>query len=810
MRTQARVLVIGGGIVGVSVLYHLTKRGWSDVMLVEKTELTAGSTWHAAGLLPLFNMSYSVGQLHKYSVDLYQALEAETGQAVSFHKTGNLRLATNRQRMDEYRRYCGTANTIGVPFEIITPKQVAKLWPLCNVEGIVGALFHPQDGHVAPVDVTQALARGARTGGAEINRNTKVTAIARTPGGEWKVTTDQGVITAEHLVTATGSWARQVAKLVGLDIPVIPVEHQYIVTDAIPELEQRYKAGLPELPVLRESDQSYYMREERQGLILGPYEKGAPAWAVDGVPDAFGQELLPPDLERLEPHINAAIHRVPIFGKAGIKDCVNGPIAYTPDGGPLLGPAWGLKNYWLAEGFSFGITAAGGAGKVLAEWIVEGYPEIDPWDIDPRRFGAYANKRYTKIKNEEAYEHIFVLHYPLEERPGARPAKTSPSYDRQKQLGAVFGQKYGWERANWFAPKGKPAKDKYSFRRANFFEPVREECKAVRERVGLLDLTGFSKWEVSGPGAEAYLDRLVANRIPKKIGRVQLVHALTATGGVLSELTITRLAEDRFYLISAAAAERHDHDLLWRNLPEDGSARLDNVTLANGVLVLAGPQARTVLGTLTDADLSNEAFPWLTGQEILVGVVPVRALRVNFVGELGWELHHPIVYQNTLWDQLMAAGAEHDIRPFGIRAMDSLRIEKGYRYWRSDLTTEYTALEAGLDRFIQLNKGPFVGREALVAQQQKGVPQRFVTLDIEVADADAFGNEPVYLLGSMVGRTTSGAYGYTVGKSLALAYVKTAHGAPGTRLEVEILGKRYPATVIEESPWDPGNARLRA
>ncbi|HTM20470.1 MAG TPA: FAD-dependent oxidoreductase, partial [Kofleriaceae bacterium] len=710
MRTQARVLVIGGGIVGVSVLYHLTKRGWSDVMLVEKTELTAGSTWHAAGLLPLFNMSYSVGQLHKYSVDLYQALEAETGQAVSFHKTGNLRLATNRQRMDEYRRYCGTANTIGVPFEIITPKQVAKLWPLCNVDGIVGALFHPQDGHVAPVDVTQALAKGARTGGAEINRNTKVTAIDRTPGGEWKVTTDQGVITAEHVVTATGSWARQVAKLVGLDIPVIPVEHQYIVTDAIPELEERYKAGLPELPVLRESDQSYYMREERQGLILGPYEKGAPAWAVDGVPDAFGQELLPPDLERLEPHINAAIHRVPIFGKAGIKDCVNGPIAYTPDGGPLLGPAWGLKNYWLAEGFSFGITAAGGAGKVLAEWIVEGYPEVDPWDIDPRRFGPYANKRYTKIKNEEAYEHIFVLHYPLEERPGARPAKTSPCYDRQKQLGAVFGQKYGWERANWFAPKGKPAKDKYSFRRANFFEPVREECKAVRERVGLLDLTGFSKWEVSGPGAEAYLDRLVANRVPKKIGRVQLVHALTATGGVLSELTITRLAEDRFYLISAAAAERHDHDLLWRNLPADGSVRLDNVTLANGVLVLAGPQARTVLGKLTDADLSNEAFPWLTGQEILVGVVPVRALRVNFVGELGWELHHPIVYQNALWDQLMAAGAEHDIHPFGIRAMDSLRIEKGYRYWRSDLTTEYTALEAGLDRFIQLNKGPFVGR----------------------------------------------------------------------------------------------------
>src|SRR5260221_1457784 len=401
MRTNARVVVIGGGAVGVSTLYHRAKKGWSDVVLIERSELTAGSTWHAAGLLPLFNMSYSVGQLHKYSVDLSQALEAETGQAVSFHKTGNLRLATNRQRMDEYRRYCGTANTIGVPFEIITPKQVAKLWPLCNTKGIVGALFHPQDGHAAPVDVTQALAKGARSGGAEINLNTKVTAIARTAGGEWQLTPDKGEITAEHVVTATGSWPRQVAQMVGLDIPVIPVEHQYIVTDAIAELEERHKAGLPELPVLRESDQSYYMREERQGLILGPYEKGAPAWAVDGVSDAFGQELLPPDLERLEPHINAAINRVPIFGKAGIKDCVNGPIPYTPDGGPLLGPAWGLKNYWLAEGFTFGITAAGGAGKVLAEGSSQGLPEVGPWDVHPRPVGPQRNQRVHKIHNQE-------------------------------------------------------------------------------------------------------------------------------------------------------------------------------------------------------------------------------------------------------------------------------------------------------------------------------------------------------------------------------------------------------------------------
>ena len=810
MKTHARVVVVGGGIVGVSVLYHLTKHGWSDVVLVEKNELTSGSTWHAAGLLPLFNMSYAVGQLHKYSVDLYQRLEKETGQAVSFHQTGNLRLATNRDRMDEYQKYCGTANTIGVPFEVIGPKEIQALWPLCEIKGLVGALFHPFDGHVAPADVTQALAIGARSGGAEINRQTKVIGIERKPGGEWLVKTDKGDITAEHVVTATGSWARQVAAMVGLDIPVIPVEHQYIVTEPVPDLMERHKKGLKELPVLRESDESYYLREERQGLIVGPYEKHAPAWAVDGVPEGFGQELLPPDYDRIQVHIDAAMRRVPMLAKAGIKDCVNGPIPYTPDGGPLIGPAPGLKNYWLAEGFSFGITAAGGAGRLLAEWIVEGEPAIDPWDVDARRFGAYANKRYTKIKNEESYEHIFIIHYPFEERPGARPAKTSPSYDRQKALGAVFGQKFGWERANWYAPKGTEPKEKLSFRRTNFFEPVREEVRAVRERVGLQDLTGFSKFEVRGPGTEAFLDRLVANRLPRKIGRMALAHVLTPTGGVRTEFTITRLADDRFYLISAAAAEAHDYDLLLRSMPSEGSVTVEDLTLGHGVLVLAGPRSREVLQKLTDADLSNAAFPWLSGQEILVGWAPVRALRVNFLGELGWELHHPLAYQIYLWESLMRAGEEFDIRPVGMRAMDSLRVEKGYRYWRIDLTTEYTAFEAGLDRFVHLNKGDFVGRDALVRQQQQGIPRRFVTLDCKIKDADPLGNEPVYRNGTMVGRATSGAYGYTIGKSLALAYVEAPHGDPGTELEIEVLGERFPATVIPESPWDPENMRLRA
>ena len=656
MRDQARVVVIGGGIVGCSVLYHLAKLGWSDVMLVEKTELTAGSTWHAAGLLPLFNMSYSVGQLHKYSIDLYQQLEEETGQAVSFHRTGNLRLATNQERMDEYRNYCGTANTIGVPFELIGPNEIGVLWPLCNLDGLVGALFHPHDGHVAPVDVTQALAKGARDRGAEINRNTEVTGIERTRAGEWLVMTTRGDIRCETVVTATGSWARQVGAMVGLDLPSIPVEHQYLVTEEIPEIVERKEAGLPEMPVLRESDASYYMREERQGLILGPYEKDAPAWAVDGVPEGFGQELLPPDLDRLEPHIEAAINRVPMFGRAGIKDCVNGPIPYTPDGNPLIGPAYELPNFWLAEGFSFGITAAGGAGWQLAGWIADGEPSIDMLAVDPRRFGAYANKHYAKAKNEEAYSHLFVIHYPDEERPAARPAKTSPCHERLAAQGAVWGQRYGWERPNWFAPEGVEGHDDWSFRRTNYFEPVGAECRAVRERAGLIDITSFSKFRVSGPGAEAALDRVLANRLPKGRGRIKLAHALTVTGGVRSEFTVLREGPEQFYLVSSGAAERYDHDFLLRHVAGEGVS-IENITTAHGVLVLAGPRSRDILAAVTDADLSNQAFPWLTAQPISIGLAPATAMRVNFVGELGWELHHPIEYQNRIFDALVEAGA---------------------------------------------------------------------------------------------------------------------------------------------------------
>ena len=819
MKKHARVVVIGGGVVGVSTLYHLAHKGWSDVVLLERAELTAGSTWHAAGLLPLFNMSYSVGQLHKYSVDLYKRLPAETGQEVSFHVTGNMRLATRRDRMDEYRKYCGTANTIGVPFEVIGPARVKELWPLLELGGsadtpaIVGALYHPHDGHIAPADLTMALRKGARAKGAGIHEQTEVTGAARTASGEWRLATTQGEITCEHVVCATGNYARQTGRMFGIEVPAIPVEHQYVVYEESPELRAYRQGGGRELAVLREPDESYYLREERLGWILGPYERGAPARFADGVPAWFGKSLFDGDLERLVPHIEGAQRRVPALANCGIKDVVNGPISYTPDGSALVGPAWGLPNVWLNEGHSFGITAAGGAGWQLAEWIVEGEPGIDMLALDPRRFGPYAGKRYVVVKNEETYRNVFTVHYPDEERPDARPAKTSPVYDRLRAMGAVFGQRYGWERANWFAPEGVEPRDEWSFRRTNWFPHVGNECRRLREGVGVIDLTPFTKHVVEGPGAEAWLDSLVANKVPVKTGRMALSHALTKRGGIRSEFTITKLGEGRFYVVSAGAAERYDTDFLQKRLPGDGSVRLSNVTTARGCFVVAGPRSRELLAKLTDTPLGNEAFPWLTGQVAEVGLAPdVYLLRVNFVGALGWELHFPIEYAHHLFEAIFDAGREFGVGMAGMRAMESLRMEKSYRMWGSDLTRENTPLEAGLERFVRMGKGDFTGRAALEAQLAGGVPNRFVTLEVHgVTDADPLGNEPIFdAKGRMIGRATSGCYGHVLAKSLAIGYARADCAAVGTRLALEVLGERKEATVLVDSPYDPGNRDLRA
>ena len=836
MKSSARVVVIGGGVAGVATLYHLAKKGWADVVLVERKELTSGSTWHAAGLLPLFNMSYSVGQIHKYSVDFYQRLEKETGHSVGFRQVSNIRLAMSEDRLDEYRYYAGVARTIGVDVRLLSPDEVQTIWPLCRTDGLLGAIQHPDDGYIQPADLTQALAVGARSLGAEIYRHNAVTALAELPGGGWSVTTDEGVIDCEHVVCASGNFARKTGAMVGLDIPVIPVQHQYLVTEPHPDIIARKEKGLPEMGVLRESDSSWYLREENGGLILGPYEHGAPCCYVDGPDEHSEYELFEADLDRLEPHIEAAIARVPAFGEVGIKQMYNGAICYTPDGNPIIGPAWGLNNFWLNEGHSFGITAAGGAGWQLAEWIVDGEPTIDMMGVDPRRFGSYASQGYLRTKNEEAYAQVFTTHYPDEERAAARPLKRSPCYERMRDKGAVFGVIYGWERPNWFAPPeyglsddviNRPAtllhrnhslandagliKEKWSFRRSNYFDFVGEECLHVHQQVGLLDMSAFAKFEVSGSGASRWLDALFANRIPHQVGRVGLCHLLTAKGGVRSEFTVHRTGPEQFYLVSAGALERHDFDYLQKLRPRDGTVDLQKVTTQQGVFVLAGPRSRELLQRITRVDLSNAAFPWLVGKAADLGLAHGRVLRVNFVGELGYELHHPIEMQNYLFDLLFEAGEDLGLRPFGIRAMDALRLEKSYRLVPRELSIEYAALESGLQRFVKFDKPDFIGKAGLSRWQEEGFRWQFVTAEMHGADGvDARGSEPIYRAGELVGRSTSGGYGWRVEKSLVLGMVAPECATVGTQMEIEVLGQRYALVVIDESPFDPDNARLRS
>jgi dimethylglycine dehydrogenase len=706
--------------------------------------------------------------------------------------------------MDEYRRHRGKARAIGLPFEVIGPDEIGRLHPLVETRGLLGAAWNPEDGHVDPTSVTRALVKGARDRGARILRHTPVTGLERTPGGEWRIVTSRGDVLAEAVVNAAGTWAREVGRLVGLDLPIVAMEHQYLVTHAIPEIEALGR----ELPLVREVDVSYYLRQEGHGLLLGPYERGAKPFGVGGVPPEFGADLLPPDPERLRSIVEGAMARVPALAGAGVARIVNGPITYTPDGNPLLGPAFGLPNFWLACGLSFGITQAGGAGRYLAEWIVNGQPSIDLWEVDPRRYGTYATERHAVARCVDIYEDEYAIVYPQDDRRASRPARTSPLYDRLRAAGAVFGVRNGWERPHWFAPAGTEPRDRPSFRRTNWFDAVGREARAVRERAGLLELSSFSKYEVHGPGAEAFLDRLCANRLPR-LGRIALSQLLTPRGAIECDVTVTRLAPEHFLVLSAAVAELHDLDWLRRHAPTDGTVTIENVTPRWGVLILAGPRARDVLSRVTGADLSNAAFPWLSAREIEVGSAPVRALRINFVGELGWELHHPVEYQLGLYEILKGAGEDAGLVDFGLRAMDSLRLEKAYRAWGADINTEVTPLEAGLERFVAFDKGDFVGRDALLCQRREGVPRRLATLAVDALDADCWGNEAVFSGDRVVGITTSGGYGHWLHRSLAVAYVDAERASPGTRLDVDVLGDRRPAVVLTEPPFDPENRRPR-
>ena len=804
MRSESRVVVIGGGIAGCSLLYHLGRLGWTDVTLLEAEELTSGSTWHAAGLCTQLNPSYNITKLLKYSVDLYQTLAEETGQEVDFHKVGSIRLAFSEEQVFDFEHRLGIARLHDIPCELISPERVTELFPLSVSDGVVAAAHTPTDGYVDPTGVTMAFAKGATRRGAEIVRHAPVLSMEH-DGEAWCIRTPKGEIRAEIVVNAAGQWARQLGQMVGLELPIVPIEHHYLITEPVPEV-----AAFPgELPVLRDTESSFYIRAEHDGLLVGPFEPSTVAWSLDGVPEDFHSQLLEPELTRLEGVLQGVANRVPVFGDSGIKTIVNGPDGYTPDGGCLMGPVPGLPNYHVLAGFSiFGIIFGGGAGRYAAEWIVDGQPSDNMWELDVRRFSESAGSiEYAAAKALDVYAQEYKVHFPEEEREAGRPLKAGPLYDRLKEKGAVFGARFGWERPLWFA-KDEPARDEYSFRRGNWHDRVGEECRSVRSAVGVLDQTSFAKFEVSGPGAEAYLDRLCANRLPRAVGRIVLTQMLTPRGGIECDVTVTRLSGGRFYVVSAAATEAHDFAWMERHLPDDGSVYLDNVTDEYAVLTLAGPRSRELLQSLTRADVSHEAFRFFRCREFRVGMAPVRALRVSYVGELGYELHHPVAYQRFLYERLMEAGSEYGLVDFGYRALDSMRLEKAYRLWGVDMSADYSPLEAGMERFVALDKGDFIGRDALVCQQEAGLEQGLACLVVDSTDADPHGEEPVRAGDELIGYVAAGGYGHVVGKTIALAYLPSAYLEPGTRLEIEMLGRKCPAEVVAQPLYDPENERL--
>ncbi len=783
MKTAARVVVVGGGVVGCSVAYHLTRKGWSDVVLFERNELTAGSTWHSAGHVILYTLNDTISRLNQYGVDLYKQLEAETGQATGFHVCGNLRLATHADRLDEFKRYMSIARASGVQAELLGPAEIKELWPLMQTDGVLAGILNPDDGHIAPADLTQSLAAGARQGGATIYRNTEVTAM--TPqGGGWLVRTDQGDIICEHVVSCTGNHTKQTLEMVGLTAQSVPVKHQFIVTEPIPELQARREAGLPELPVMRDPESSFYVRQEGVGLAMGCYEEKGRTVFVDSIPPDFSFQLFPDDLDPLLPYLERATVRVPPLETAGVKNVINGPMPYTPDDMPTAGPAYGLRNFWLAEGNPFGVTLAGGIGWQIAEWIVEGEPSIDMWPCDSRRYGDFATRRYSALKTEEAYEHTYLLPKPEEELPAGRPLKTTPIHDLLLARGAVFGAVYGWERPNWFAPSGVEARDVCSFHRPNYFEHVGAECRLATETVGISDASHAARFRLSGPGAVALLEQVLCTRLPDP-GGVAAGYALTRLGRVRSEFTVVREAPDDVLLLGAAAAERYDHDLLQKALPDDGSVLLENLTGIEAALSLTGPHAADLIAKVT-----GEA-PTDPVATVTASLSPARLVRL---GAASWQLQMRGEFLRHVFLKVEEAGESLGAGLVGARAAESLRLDAGTPAWGPELNRGRDALSAGLKPLIAFDRPGFTGRLAILEADR--LASRLVRLQLRGNDRfDARGQEPVRIAGGeTVGATTSGGYGHVSGRSLAFAYVE----AEASDYEVLLMGDWYPAEVIED------------
>ncbi|MFQ5437896.1 MAG: FAD-dependent oxidoreductase [Paracoccaceae bacterium] len=809
--STARVVIIGGGVVGASALYHLCKAGWSDCVLLEKNELTAGSTWHAAGNVPTFSTSWSLMNMQRYSTELYAGLAEAVDYPMNYHVTGSVRLAHSNARMQEFQRCKGMGRYQGMDIEILSPDETKERYPFLETHDLKGSLYDPADGDIDPAQLTQALAKGARDLGARILRFTPATGIDR-ENDEWIVHTENGDIRAEFVVNAAGYYAQRVGEWFkpfgGRTVPMMVMSHQYMLTEEIPELDAWTKEVGHKLPLLRDVDSSYYLRQEKNGLNLGPYEKTCRAhWASpdDPLPADFSFQLYPDDLERLEWHITDAIKRVPILGSQGVSKVINGPIPYAPDGNPLIGPMPGVPNAYECCVFTFGIAQGGGAGKVLAEWMTGGETEWDMWSCDPRRYTDYTDHDYCVAKGREVYANEYAMHFPHHRWPEGKDKKLSPVHDEIVARGGVMGAYNGWERANWFASPGDDTSEEatQTWNRAGPWQPrIREECLAVRDGVGVLDLPGFARFNLSGHGAADWLDGLIAGALPR-VGRIGLAYFPDKRGRILTEMSVMHHSQDFFTLITASAGQWHDFEYLQKTL-SDGLTLTDQ-TADFDTLIVTGPKSRELFLKITDADLS---LPWLSHQRAHVGKHECTLARVSYAGELGWEIHAHNADIPAIYHMLTDEGA----KPFGMWAFDALRLEKGYRAWKGDLSTDYSLLEGGLDRFMRLEKAAdFPGKTALVKERRQGVKKRFVTLIVDADEADAPYMSTLWHDGQIVGETTSGGWGYRIDASIALGMLRADLAVPGTRIEVEIYGERHRAMVQPDRPlWDPENERLRA
>ncbi len=806
MRTHAQAVVIGGGVIGCSILYHLTKLGWTDVVLLERSELTSGSTWHAAANIHGLHDNNNITRIQNYTMDLYNALEAETGQSCGVFQPGSLYLAQTEAREHQLRLQAAKAKYYGLPFREIDRAEAEALHPLVDYDGIRCIMFEENGGNVDPSGVTNAYAVGARQNGAEIIRFCPVTGTEQQPDGSWIVRTPKGDIATGWVVNAAGLWGREVAALAGLTLPLQPTEHQYFVTETIPEIAALDRR----LPSVADRDGEYYLRQEGKGLLVGAYEKDLRFWAEDGTPQGFGHELFADDLERIEPNMMRAIDRVPAVGTAGIKRVINGPMIWSPDANVLFGPVPELRNYFCCNGIIPGFSQSGGMGLLAADWIVSGESRYDMFAWDVARFGDWADAAFTKARVGDQYANRFKIHFPNEERSAGRPVRTRPAYEMQQKRGAVFGLNYGWEHPLWFA--GTPdAHDTDGFTRQNWWAPVGEECRMLRDRAGIIDISNFAKYRCAGPGAEAWLNAVFANRMPVTVGRSCLTPLIGVRGGIAGDFTVTRTDENTFWIIGSGMAERY-HQRFFGAVPLPEGTVFESQTVAMCGFNVAGPKSRDLLQRLTNTSLATQDFPFMRSAWIEIAGVEVLALRVSFTGDLGWELHCAAADQMRLYAALLAAGEALGAGPVGSRALMSLRIEKGYGSWGREYSPEYWPQEVGLDRLCKLDK-EFLNKAALMVVLQKPARERLVVLaldagDVEASNADATGGEPIFKDGIGVGRVTSGAYGYAVAMSLALGFVRNV--GPGDRVEVMVLGRPHGATVLAEPPFDPAGTRLRA